>query len=108
MQHSTERAAFSFINSILTALNNKQVVRGISCDLHKACYCVQHKILRDKLKFYGIEGKFKTLIESYLSNRYQKVSIGKSDCNMNSSEWTKIKCGVPQGSILGPFFFIII
>ena len=61
MKRSTEQAAFSLINCILTAMNNKQVVRGIFCDLHKAFDCVQHKILLDKLKFYGIDGKFKTL-----------------------------------------------
>jgi len=105
MQHATEQAAFSLINCILTAMNNKQVVGGIFCDLHKACDCVQHKILLDKLKFYGIEGKFKTLIESYLTNRYQKVSLEKIVYNKNSSEGVKINCGVPQGSILGPLFF---
>jgi hypothetical protein len=105
--HSTEQAAFSLINSILTAMNNKQVVGGIFCDLHKAFDCVQHKILLDKLQLYGIDGKFKTLIESYLTNRYQKVSLEKMDDNMKSSDWSVIKCGVPQGSILGPLFFLI-
>lgn len=103
--HSTEQAAFSLINSILTAMNNKLVVGGIFCDLHKAFDCVQHKILLDKLQLYGIDGKSKSLIESYLTNRYQKVSLEKMDYNMNSSEWSVIKCGVPQGSILGPLFF---
>jgi hypothetical protein len=67
-QHSTEHAVSSLINSILTAMNNNQIVRGISCDLQKAFDCVNHKILLDKLRFYGIEGKFKTLIESYLTD----------------------------------------
>jgi len=49
-QHSTEGAAFSLINRILTAMNNKQVVGGIFCYLHKASDCVEHKILLDKLK----------------------------------------------------------
>jgi len=106
MKHSTEQAAFSLINCILTAMNNKQVVGGIFCDLHKAFDCVQHKILLDKLKFYGIDGKFKTLIESYLTNRYQRVSLEKIDYNKNSLEWAKINCGIPQGSILGPLFFL--
>jgi hypothetical protein len=70
-QHSTEQAVFSFINRILTAVNNKQVVGGIICDLHKAFGRVQRKITLDKLKFYGIGGKFGTLIQSYLNNRYQ-------------------------------------
>ena len=103
----TEQAAFSLINHILTALNNTLIVGGIFCDLQKAFDCVDHKILLDKLKFYGIEGKLKSLIESYLTNKYQKVTLGKCDSNNNSSEWVKIKCGVLQGSMLGPLLFLI-
>jgi hypothetical protein len=88
-------------------MNNKLMVGGIFCDIQKAFDCVSHKILLDKLIFYGIEGKFKTLIESYLMDRYQRVVIGnRSDCR-SSSEWELIKCGVPQGSILGPLFFLL-
>ena len=106
-QHSTEQAAFSLINHILTALNNNLMAGGIFCDLQKAFDCIDHKILLDKFKFYGIKGKFKSLIESYLTNRYQKVTLGKCDNNNNSSERVKIKCGVPQGSMLGPLLFLI-
>ena len=59
MQHSTERAAFSLITSILMAMNNNQIVGGVFCDLQKAFDCVNHKTLLDKLQFYGIDGKFK-------------------------------------------------
>jgi 2C-methyl-D-erythritol 2,4-cyclodiphosphate synthase len=55
---STEQAAFTLINSILTAMNNNQIVGGIFCDLQKAFDCVNHKILLEKLEFYGVEGKF--------------------------------------------------
>jgi len=67
---SPEQAAFTFINSILTAMNNNQMVGGIFCDLQKTFDCVNHKILLQKLEFYGVKGKFKTLIESYLTGRY--------------------------------------
>jgi hypothetical protein len=48
---------------------------GIFCDLQKAFDCVKYKILFDKLEFYGIDGKFKTLIRSYLTGRYQRVVL---------------------------------
>ena len=55
------------INGILTAINNYLVVGGVFGDLQKAFVCVNRNILIDKLEFYVIKGKFKTLIESYLT-----------------------------------------
>jgi hypothetical protein len=60
----------------------------------------------DKLEFYGIEGKFKILIKSYLTGRQQIVVLGNIIDSNNISKWETIKCGVPQGSILGPLFFL--
>jgi len=104
---STEQVAFTLINSILTAMNNNQMVGGIFCDLQKAFICVNHKILLEKLEFDGAERKFKTLIESYLTGRYQRVTLNNITNNNDSSKWELLKCGVPQGSILGPLFFLI-
>ena len=50
---STEQAAFTLINSILTAMNINQMVGAIFCDLQKSFDCVNHKILLEKLEFYG-------------------------------------------------------
>ena len=104
---STEHAAFALINSILTAMNRNQIVGGVFCDLQKAFNCVNHKILLEKLKFYGVEGKFKMLIESYLTGRYQRVTLNNMSSKENSSKWELLKCSIPQGSILGPLFFLI-
>jgi len=68
---------------------------------------VNHKILLDKLEFYSIEGKFETLIESYLTCRYQKVILNNKANINSSSKWELIKNGVPEGSILGPLFFLL-
>jgi hypothetical protein len=83
-------------------MNNNFKIGGIFCDLQKAFDCVNHKILLNKLKFYGIQGKFISLIESYLTGRYQKVTLNDNASN-SSSKWELIKNGVPQGSILAPF-----
>jgi len=84
-------------------MNNSQIVGGIFCDLQKAFNFANHKILLEKLQFCGVEGKFKALIESYLTDRYQKLALDNTTNNNNSSKWKMINCTVPQGSILGRF-----
>ncbi len=42
------------------------------------------------------------MIKSYLKEQYQRVKIGNT-----MSEWIEMKCGVPQGSVLGPLLFNI-
>jgi len=86
----------------LLALNNKRIVGGIFFDLDKAFDCVNHDILLAKMEYYGIRGVMYTLIKSYLENRHQRVKF-----NTTLSEWDKINTDVPQGSILGPLFFLI-
>jgi hypothetical protein len=91
---------------VINALNTKQIVEGIFCDLTKAFNCVNHDILITKIENYGIIGKDKELSQSYIKDRYQRVWIDyKTSHNSTVSHWAKIKLGVPQGSILGPILF---
>ena len=55
-----------------------------------------------KLKRLDICGKYYGLIHSFLNDRHQRVVL-----NGQRSNWSKIKGGVPQGSILGPLFFLV-
>jgi len=68
---TTENTAYKLINEVLNALNNKQIVGGIFCDLTKAFDCVDHGILITKIEKYGITGKGKELFQSYIKGRYQ-------------------------------------
>ena len=75
-------------------------VRGVFLDLSKAFDKVWHDGLMYKLKCLGICGKYYGLIHSFLNDRHQRVVL-----NGQCSNWSKIKAGVPQGSILGLYYF---
>jgi hypothetical protein len=89
---STKNASYILLNEILTALNDKQMVGGIFCDLHKAFDCINHAVLLETMKFYGVSGKLYNLVKSYLDGRYQKVILSHN--NGIESTWEKIKQGV--------------
>lgn len=83
-------------------LNNKNKCIGMFLDLSKAFDLVNHELLLDKLYMYGLRGKVHSWVKSYLSQRSQVVEIhGYISNKLN------IKCGVPQGSVLGPLLFLI-
>jgi hypothetical protein len=71
-------------------------------DLTKAFNCVSHNILLKKLECYNFHKNSVNLITSYLLNRCQYVSVNNQISNKQT-----IKHGIPQGSILGPLFFLI-
>ena len=50
----------------------------------------------------GFKSKSKNLLKSYLSHRTQNVKIN----NIFSTDQF-LTCGVPQGSVLGPLFYIL-
>jgi hypothetical protein len=59
------------MNRVLNVLESKRIVGGIFCDLTKAFDCVDHDILISKIEKYGIAGKGKELMQSYITGRYQ-------------------------------------
>ena len=99
---STEHAISSIFTNITNALTKKQSSYCIFLDFAKAFDTVNHEILLQKLKYYGVQGNTLKLFESYLSNRTQVVEV-----NGMLSEKGLIRHGVPQGSILGPLLFLL-
>lgn len=100
--HSTEHALIELVDQIRIAMGNNLMTCGIFIDLSKVFDTVNHHMLIQKLQHYGIRGTALELFKSYLSNRKQYVQIDKC-----KSKTLPITCGVPQGSVLGPLFFIL-
>ena len=71
-------------------------------DIQKAFGTVDHQIHLGKLRCYGVSGDQLVFFASYLNNR-------QHCCNVNGtlSSTKRIRCGIPQGSILGHLLFII-
>ena len=74
----------------------------VFCDISKAFNHVWHQGILLKLRAAGVTGKLLSWFRSYLSNRRQKVVLPGA-----SSNWNFIFAGVSQGSILGPFLFLL-
>ena len=84
-------------------MDNGKINYIVFLDVKKAFDSINHKIFFDKMRtLFGISGIQLKWFESYLSNREQQCQI---DDQLSSPK--RIKCGVPQGSILGPLFFLL-
>ena len=99
---STNHTLISTTESIKSQIDQGNYVGGVFIDLQKVFDTVNHDIQCEKLAYYGFRGNCQLLIQSFLSNRQQFVSINGFD-----SSKLDIKYGVPQGSTLGPLLFLL-
>lgn len=99
---STNQAIAKVTEFIYSQLDSSKPVIAVFLDLAKAFDTVDHNILLSKLERHGVRGLPFQLIKSYLSDRYQFVNI-----EGHYSSRSLVRVGVPQGTVLGPLFFII-
>ena len=102
-KRSTEHAMLDIINQIENNMDNKMYSCGIFIDLKKAFDTVDHLILLQKLDHYGVRGVTNNWFASYLLGRQQTTQIGAK----NISKKEVMLSGVPQGSVIGPLFFLV-
>lgn len=100
--HSTTMQLLEIYHLLMEHLDRHEEIAVTFFDISKAFDKVSHKALLHKLEKYGITGDALALISSYLEDRVQRVVI-----NGKTSSWKQILAGVPQGSILGPLFFLL-
>ena len=101
-KHSCVHAIVSITDYMRDEIDKRNSGQACFLDLKKAFDSLDHTVLMNKLYSYGFRGPTHELIEDYLSNRWQFVEV-----NRKKTERQPIKTGVPQGSILGPFLFLV-
>ena len=84
------------------ALENKEISAAIMLDMIAAFDVVDHDILIEKLKLYGVDPSSSEWIKSYLTSRSQKLYIDGAYSGV-----LDLEAGVPQGSVLGPLLYVI-
>ena len=87
---------------VLSYLNKLCKRKATGLDSVSARLLRDHSILLSKLQAYGIQGSTNQWFCSYLKNRTQTCLV-----NGNKSSKMFLRCGVPQGTILGPLLFLL-
>ena len=101
--HSTESALIRLHNDILTEIDNDNCVMLLFLDLFAEFDTVNHRVLLSRSSDrFGIKGTALSWFESYLQGRTQFVCI-----NNSRSSCRDVMFGVPQGSTLGPFLYLL-
>ena len=99
-RHSCHTALIRAFDSWLTAINQAQLTGAVFLDFKRAFDLVNHIILLKKLSIYLQNSSTVSLFKSYLQDRTQPVFL-----NGYFSTEGVVKCGMPQGSVLGPLLF---
>ena len=100
--HSTLDQLYRLISRVQESFVRREHVSVAFLDIVSAFDCVWHEGLLLKLHKAGVTGKAWRWIKAFLSDRkFRVVADGEQ------SDWFGIGAGVPQGSILGPFLFLV-
>uniref|UniRef100_A0A669CP39 Reverse transcriptase domain-containing protein n=1 Tax=Oreochromis niloticus TaxID=8128 RepID=A0A669CP39_ORENI len=100
-RHSTETALLRVFNDLLLITDTGCPAILVLLDLTSAFDAADHDILLTRLEqVVGLKGTVLTWFKSYFFNRSFSVTIGKY-----FSTPALLRCGVPQGSVLGPVLF---
>ena len=93
--HNTMTALLKSTDEWRLYIDKGQINGVVFIDLKKAFDTVDHSILINKLRGYGLNEQTLNFFTSYLENRSQRCFV-----NGHLSQKVSVRCGVPQGSIL--------
>ena len=102
----TGQAALKLIHTVLENYSGGRSTACIFLDYSAAFDALRRETLLQKCDRYGFRGPFNDFMRSYLSDRKQFVSLS-SNATGDDNELLDSVYGVPQGSCLGPLFFLL-
>ena len=100
--HSTETALIDIVDRMLLNLDDNRVNGLVFADFQKAFDLVNHEVLIEKLRIYGLEDNSLDLVRSFLQNRTQRTVVRGAQSSPQA-----LSHGVPQGSVLSPLLFLV-
>ena len=102
------RAGYSCETQLLTTMHDllRNNDKGLQMDMvildfSKAFDTVPHRKLLHKFEKYGINGNIHSWLEMFLTKRHMRVVM-----DGDFSDSVTVDSGVPQGTVLGPLFFL--
>jgi hypothetical protein len=105
-KRSTQAAILNFLDYIYKELDEGRLPIGIFYDLSKAFDSINHDVLLAKLSILGVENHSCQFIRSFISSRKNFVYYRSGQSSFVAQPFSN-DLGVPQGSVLGPLFFLI-